>query len=125
MAKAKKVPVSALQKKQAEHVRAIAKAVSESSVPVAQLRLMIKAAARKLEEAGFKTMSTSYKRLSFEIYVMQRLYEGAYPLQQGNHEQLVAILDASAEPHAEDIASLEAEFTKPKDASDEFLSMFD
>lgn len=125
MAKAKKVPVSALQKKQAEHVRSIAKAVSESSVPVAQLRLMIKAAARKLEEAGFKTMSTSYKRLSFEIYVMQRLYEGAYPLQQGNHEQLVAILDASAEPHAEDIASLEEEFSKPKDPSDEFLSMFD
>ena len=125
MAKAKKVPVSELQKKQAQHCMAIATACQEESVPIWKLRLMIKAAARKLEMAGFKSLKTSYKKLGFEIYVMQRLYEGAYPLQQGNHEQLVAILDASAEPHAEDIASLEAEFTKPKDASDEFLSMFD
>ena len=125
MAKAKKVPVSALQKKQAQHVRAIAKRCSEESMSVEQLRNMIKAAARKLEDAGFGTLKTSYKRLSFEIYVMQRLYEGAYPLQQGNHEQLVTILDASAEPHAEDIAALEEEFSKPKDPSDEFLSMFD
>ena len=125
MAKSKKVPVSPLQKKQAQHCLAIAKRCSEESVSVEQLRLMIKAAARKLEEAGFKSLKTSYKKLGFEIYVMQRLYEGAYPLQQGNHEQLVAILDASAEPHAEDIASLEEEFSKPKDPSDEFLSMFD
>jgi hypothetical protein len=125
MAEAKKSPVSALQKKQAEHVRAIAQVVAKKSVPVEKLRLMIQAAARKLEEAGFGTLKTSYKRLSFEIYVMQRLYEGGYPLQQGNHEQLVTLLDASAEPHAEDIAALEEEFSKPKDPSDEFLSMFD
>ena len=41
MAKAKKSPVSELQKKQAQHVRAIAQAVAKKSVPVEKLRLMI------------------------------------------------------------------------------------
>jgi len=125
MAKAKKVPVSELQQQQLDFCQRILKKLQGKSVPVEDLRGMIAAGAKKLEKLGFKTMSTSYRKLSFEIYVMQRLYEGAYPLAQGNHEQLVAILDASAEPHAEDIASLEAEFSKPKDPSDEFLSMFD
>jgi len=121
MAKAKKVPVSELQQQQLDFCQRILKKLQGKSVPVEDLRGMIAAGAKKLEELGFKTMSTSYRKLSFEIYVMQRLYEGAYPLAQGNHDQLVAILDASAEPHAEDIESLEAA-AKPKDP---FAEMFD
>lgn len=124
MAKAKKVPVrkvSALQKIQLDFCVRILKRANAESMSIPALRSCIAAGAKKLEEQGFISFGTTYKKLSFEIYVMQRLYEGAYPLLQGNHDQLVAILDASAEPHAEDIASLEASL-KPED---EFAAMFE